>query len=88
MYPGLHLELSLCWERAREKTKQVEGFQGLRTWVDQGARVAQLVNQVMISRSVGWSSAVSVEPALDLLSPPLSAPPLHARFLSLSLENK
>ena len=65
-----------------------------------GAWVAQSVKhptsaQVMISRFVGSSStsgsvltAQSLEPALDSVLPPLSAPPPLALCLSLSLKNK
>ena len=68
-------------------------------WVNlQGTWVAQSVKcpasaQVMVSRFVGSSptwgsvlSAQSLEPALDSVSPSLSAPPLLA--LCLSLKNK
>ena len=65
-----------------------------------GAWVAQSVKhlisvQVVISRLVGSSpasgsvlTAQSQEPALDSVSPCLSAPPLLALGLSLSLKNK
>ena len=65
-----------------------------------GAWVAQSVKrptsaQVMISRSVSSSpvlgsvlTAQSPEPVSDSVSPPLSAPPVHALSLSVSKINK
>ena len=65
-----------------------------------GTWVAQLVEwptsaRVMISRSVSSSptlgsvlAARSLEPALDSVSPSLSALPLLVLYLSLSLKNK
>ena len=51
--------------------------------------------QVMISLLVGSSpmsgsvlTARNLEPALDSVSPPLSAPPMLMLFLSVSLDNR
>ena len=70
---------------------------GLKSLQDRGTRVTQLVKcptsaQVMILQFVGSSpvsgsvlTAQSLEPALDAVSPSLSAPPLLALCLFLSL---
>ena len=70
-----------------------------KVYVIQGAWVAQSVKhltlaQVMISRFVGSSptsgsvlTAQSLEPALDSVSPSLSAPPRLSLCLSLSLSH-
>ena len=67
----------------------IYGYWG--TWVAQSVKHPTLA-QVMISRFVGsspaWGSvltAQSLEPALDSVSPSLSAPPLLALSLSLCL---
>ena len=68
--------------------------------VSWGAWVAQLVRQptlaqVMMSQLVGWSPALgsvltaqSLAPASDIVSLPLSTPPLLKLCVSLSLNNK
>ena len=68
---------------------------GLRgTWVAQSVRCTTSA-QVMISQSVGLSPALgtvltaySLEPASVSVSPPLSAPPTLALYLSISFKGK
>ena len=91
------LFLSNLYTQRRARTHSLK----IKSWMlYRGAWVAQPVKhptsaQVMVSQFVGSSPASgyvliaqSLEPALDSVSPSLSAPPLLALCLCLSLKNK